>query len=95
MEDIKFSSIEELYKRLLPALETKKSELHKLGYTYIKSGDIWNALRQEKWQKSNNLTLYEMVDDILNSNANFFDNYVKQVLSKSKREIDIQEEDIL
>lgn len=95
MEDIKFSSIQELYNRLKPALDTKKSELNKLGYSYIKSVDIWNALKNQKWKSATNLTLHEMVDDILNTNDKYFDDYVKKVFSKSKRVANLDEENIL
>ena len=33
--DITFASKEELYKRVKPALRTKKNEFKKLGYSYI------------------------------------------------------------
>ena len=42
--DYEFSSQEELFKRVKPALNSKKSELDKLGYTYINIMDIWNYL---------------------------------------------------
>ena len=38
--DFAFSSQKELYERVLPALHAKEVELHRLGYTYIKSSDI-------------------------------------------------------
>jgi hypothetical protein len=38
--DIEFSSLEELYKRLKPALTTKCDEMKMQGYTYIKEEDI-------------------------------------------------------
>ena len=67
--------------------ETKKD--------YIKKEDIWNALKNQKWNKSSNLTLYEMVDDILNSSPSYFDDYIKKVFNETKRNINLKEEDIL
>ena len=48
--DITFASKEELYKRVKPALRTKKNEFKKLGYSYIKETDIWNFLIKKKWK---------------------------------------------
>ena len=95
MEDIQFSSIKELYERLKPALECKESEIKKMGFSYIKKEDILNALKNQKWNKSSNLTLYEMVDDILNSSPSYFDDYIKKVFNETKRNINLKEEDIL
>ena len=44
MNDIKFTSMNDLYKRLLPALKSKKKELTKAGFPYIKEEDIWEYL---------------------------------------------------
>ena len=37
-----FSTKEELFTRVKPALQAKEVELHRLGYSYISSIDIWN-----------------------------------------------------
>ena len=39
MDDITFTSLEELYTRLKPALRTKKEEMKRNGYVYIKEQD--------------------------------------------------------
>lgn len=95
MESIKFSSVQELYIRLKPALDCKEAELKKLGYKYIKAEDVWNALKKNKWSDSSNLTLHEMVNDILNTDALFFDNYVKYEFGNYKRKAIFDEEAIL
>lgn len=95
MEALKFSSVEELYNRLIPALNCKENELKKMGYKYIKAVDIWNALKTHKWRNSTDLSLCEMVDDILNTENSFFDNYVKSLFSKIKREAYLDKDDIL
>ena len=84
--DMKFNSIEELYKRVYPALTTKKYELNRLGYNYIKQKDIWNYLREGKWQNSKGLTLSEMVDNILNCENKKIDQYVKMQLRRKEGE---------
>lgn len=81
METIKFTSLEELYKRLKPALKTKKDEMNQLGYMYIKEIDIWNYLKEVKWINSKNLSLYQMVSDVLNADNILIDKYLKEKLS--------------
>lgn len=65
MVNEKFNSITELYKRVLPALRSRKKELaiSKLGF--ITEKDIWEVLRETKWNKESNLTLFDIVNDIL------------------------------
>ncbi len=67
MEEIVFESQEELYKRILPALRSKKKRVHKEGYKSINEIDIWDYMRFNKWNKSVGLELCDMVDDILNT----------------------------
>ena len=80
--DIEFNSIKELYDRLQPALNTKITELKRNDLDYIKVEDIWNYLKITKWEKSNNLLLYQMVDDILNLDNNVIDEYVKEEIRR-------------
>ena len=81
MENIKFNSLQELYERLIPALETKVNELKKNGIKYISVSDIWEYLKINKWSKSANLTLSECVDDILNTSDIEYKKYLKTKLS--------------
>jgi hypothetical protein len=76
MVDEKFSSITELYKRVLPALRSKKKELiiQKIGF--ITEKDIWDFLRDTKWSKETNLTLFDIVNDILNVEQNKLFEYI-------------------
>lgn len=79
MEDIIFTSEQELYKRLLPALKSKKKILSKTGFSYIKEKDIWEALINERWNNVTGLELCDMVDDILHIEDNFLNNYYHKV----------------
>ena len=81
--DLEFNSLDELYKRIYPALTTKKNELKRSGYKYIKEHDIWNYLSTTKWTNSKGLTLATMVNDILNSNNEKIDQFLKESLAKS------------
>ena len=84
--DINFTSIEELYKRVYPALKSKVKELNKNGINYIKEEDIWNCLVELCWKKDKGLLLSDVVDDILNTENSVIDNYVKNEMKKMKRE---------
>lgn len=86
MNEIKFRSLNELYKRLLPALRSKKKILHQKGYTYIYEEDIWNCCKLS-WSKRSNLELYNMVDDILNTKDEVFDRYLKEYIGESHRKL--------
>ncbi|MBP3461864.1 MAG: hypothetical protein J6K21_05630 [Bacilli bacterium] len=85
--DIMFDSIEELYKRIKPALKTKKEEMRRNGYIYIKEEDIWNYLKEVKWINSKNLSLYQMVSDVLNVDDMLIDKYLKEKLNMRNRMI--------
>jgi len=81
MESIRFNSLEELYNKLLPAMDTKVNELKLNGISYIKKDDIWNYLKNNKWNKSRDLTLSQCVDDILNTSDVEYKMYVRKKMS--------------
>ncbi len=83
MDDFKFKSLEELYRKLLPALRCKCNDLKRNGISYILEEDVWEYLRLSKWCKKCNLTLGEMVNDILWVNNEEFKKYKnEQLLNK-------------
>ena len=86
--ELEFSSQEELYKRLQPALKAKLAELHRLGYPYIQLIDIWNYLIFSKWKKAKNLTLSDIVNDILHVDNHKLDEYLKGKLARTRRSQD-------
>lgn len=69
--NIKFNSIKDLYKKVLPALKIKKREFEKKGIKKSES-DIFNDLIKNKWSKMINLSLNEIVNDILNYQSSIF-----------------------
>lgn len=83
--DIEIESLQELYQRIKPALVTKKSEMHRDGYIYIKEEDIWNYLKEVKWKDARNLSLYDMTSDILNTENIYIDSYLKEKLNLRNR----------
>lgn len=88
---MEFETIEELYRRVKPALQSKLNEVYRLGYLYMKEEDIWNALRDTKWKNTKNLSLSEMVNDILNVENHIIDDYCKKQLSEMKRVPDLDQ----
>ena len=63
MEEIKFNSLNELFNRLYPAFNTKVKEL-KSDRVNVSEVELWNYLKNNIWQNSTTLTLYDMVSDI-------------------------------
>ena len=63
MEEIKFNSLKELFNRLYPAFNTKVKELKNDGVN-VSEVELWNYLKNNNWQNSGSLTLYDMVSDI-------------------------------
>ena len=82
-----FRTLEELYQRIRPALTTKKEEMHRSGYVYIKEEDIWNYLKEIKWINSKNLSLYDMTCDILNTEDSVIDEYLRQKINLKNRKV--------
>ena len=80
--DFQFSSKEELYVRVKPALFAKVSELKRLGYDSITSIDIWNYLIQNKWKNGVGLKLSDIVDDILNTDCSLIYDYCEDLKTK-------------
>lgn len=60
-----YKSQAELYQGLIPALNVKVKYLKKSNYQDITKDDIWNYLKETKWRSSVDLTLADMVQDIL------------------------------
>ena len=83
--DYEFSSKEELYKRVGPALRAKLNEFHRLGYSYIKEEDIWNYLVQTKWCKGKDLMLSDIVSDILHTKEKEINEFLKEKLLSVER----------
>lgn len=77
MVDEKFDSITELYKRVLPALRSKKKELTISKLSFVTEKDIWDYLRNNKWNKETNLTLFDIVNDILTVRESSIVEYMK------------------
>lgn len=71
--DIEFKNVKELYNRVKPALKTKMRLISKKG---IKTNEkeIFDYLIETKWKQAVNLTLSDIVSDILNLDDDAFIN---------------------
>jgi len=89
MEEFKFNSLEELYKKILPALNTKVADLKRNNIKYINEENIWQYLRNNYWKKADKLSLGEIVHDILSTPNGELEEYV----AKYKKYHKIQEKE--
>lgn len=76
MEDI--LSIDDLKKRVLPSLKIKEKLLKKQGIN-IKYQFIWEYLALNTWKYSTNLTIADIVNDILNVDGALIEKYYKEM----------------
>ena len=74
--DYEFTSVLDLKAHIKPALDSKVKELRRKKIDYVSQDDIFEYLRNNVWPFKSNLTLYNIVDDILNTNNEVFCNYV-------------------
>lgn len=73
--DLKFNDLKELYELLLPALETKEIQLRRNDYLGLTKQDIWNYLKDNVWNNSNDLHLSDMVSDIMQADNDKINSY--------------------
>jgi hypothetical protein len=93
MDDLAFSNVKDLALRVRPALNTKRKELTRLGYSNITNNDIWRFLVATKWLTSKDLTLADIVDDILHVDNNKLSIYIENTTRINKSEDERNEED--
>lgn len=74
-----YNSQRELFNMLSGAFNVKL-RLIKDEYDYIKKIDIWNYLKINKWCKDKNLSLSEMVNDIIEVDITKVDLFIKNNL---------------
>ena len=74
---MEYKSEKELYQSLRGAFNVKLRMI-KDNYDYIKSIDIYNYLKITKWCKATNLSISEMVNDIISIDIQKVDEYIKE-----------------
>ena len=62
---MEFTSLQQLYRKLLPAFNVKKRLILKSKYKDINNEKIWNYLTETKWKEATDLSLPEMINDII------------------------------
>lgn len=92
-EQIKFSSIKELYDRVKPALYSKQKELHRMGFKYVTEKDIWNYLIENVWTNKTDLELYELISDIMHVDNITINEYVMNKMKSYKEKEETVEVD--
>lgn len=93
--DVVFNNVEDLYKRVKPALRSKVRELNRKNVSYVKEEDIWNFLIEDRWKKTKGLELNEIVDDILNVDNSRVMSYVQVKMGNFKRDVNLKNTTIL
>ena len=81
-----YKSMRELFNSLKPAFDVKLRLINK-DYDYITRTDIWNYLKINKWCKDVNLSISEMVDDIMMVDIYKVDRFLKDHLKKNVIEV--------
>lgn len=82
---MEYNSEEELFNALRGAFNVKL-RLSGDNYSYIKMIDIWNYLKINKWIKTKNLSISEMVNDIIDVDIEKVDLFLKKYLKNTDRE---------
>ena len=62
---MEFTSLKQLYQKLLPAFAVKKRLISITKYKHINNEDIWQYLVKTKWSNSYNLQLSDIINDII------------------------------
>ena len=71
---MEYTSQKELYLALIPVFKVKQRLIKTTKYN-ITNKDIWTYLSINKWKNSHNLTISEIVNDIINVDEELINNY--------------------
>ena len=85
-----FSSLEELYKRVEPALNSKLKDLTRLGVFYVQKADIWNYLKKKNPDIQRIFYLYYNLDFTIkeiSEELNLKESDVKNKLYRTLKEL--------
>ena len=87
VRNMEYNSEKELFESLRGAFNVKLRMI-KEEYDYIKMVDIWNYLKINKWCKTKNLSLSEMVNDIIDVDITKVDLFLKEYIKKENRKLE-------
>ena len=62
---MEFTSQQELYRKIQPVFNVKKRLIQNSEYKDITNQDIWQYLIETKWKSAQNLTISDIVNDII------------------------------
>lgn len=79
----KFTTQNELYIKVLPALKTKKNEMVRSGFRFVKEIDLWEYHKEHTWRRAKGLTLASIVNDILNTENKLYEDYIVKKYKES------------
>jgi hypothetical protein len=68
--------VSEWKETVLPALESKVSEFHLMGYSKATKEEIWNCLEQKVWKGDPEKRIHEVIQDIFHLSATIYMNYL-------------------
>ena len=74
---MEFTSLGQLYKKLLPAFNVKKRLILNSKYKEITNENIWSYLTETKWRTARNLSLPDMINDIITADLEEINNYME------------------
>lgn len=84
---MEYNSQEELFNSLKGAFKVKL-RMNNKEYDYIKMVDIWNYLKINKWCKDKNLSISEMVNDIIDVDIIKVDLFLKKYIKNEERKLE-------
>ena len=74
---MEFKSLQQLYIKLIPAFNVKKRLILNSKYKEITNENIWSYLTETKWKISKNLSLPDMINDIITADLEEINNYME------------------
>ena len=75
---LEYNNMQELYNALIPAFNVKLRLFKNSEYENIQKKDIWEYLKNNKWIQSIDLTISEMVSDIINVDGYKVKKYIEK-----------------
>src|SRR5690625_1737405 len=76
MEELSNEAFNHLLEKASPAIESKKNELHSLGYEDVTNDLVIDCLQMMIWKKNRPNQIYKIVQDILNLKSSTYMSYI-------------------
>ena len=82
---MEYNSLKELYRALIPAFNVKKRLISNSIYKDIRNEDIWKYLAENIWPYDINLTIGDIVNDIINVDIELVNEFKQGGIRNEKR----------